>query len=254
MDGHRSVVNLSKLDLTVDQQTLLERGLKFCPTPKHQNVGDLRDDMDRLHKRLRQIAFFESPDSDFSTSQPTRTIIGTNLNSLDPFKHGKFKLPAPGKGPYGPQNLEAMISVNEHQFNARPRYQNSYRDNLSPSERMALDQLIKNDNIVIKPADKGSAVVIMDRLDYLREGYKQLANTQFYTKLDQNPTEKHRIEVQNIVEDMFQNGEIDKSLKDYLTDTTGRTSEMYLLPKIHKGIDPPPGRPIISANGCPTEK
>jgi hypothetical protein len=72
--------------------------------------------------------------------------------------------------------------------------------------------------------------------------------------LDNNPTEKHRLEVQNAVEDMFQNGEIDDSVKKYLTDTTCRTSELYLLPKIHKGVTPPPGRPIISANGCPTEK
>jgi hypothetical protein len=53
---------------------------------------------------------------------------------------------------------------------------------------------------------------------------------------------------------MFQDGEIDDSVKNYLTDTTCRTSELYLLPKIHKGVTPPPGRPIISANGSPTEK
>ena len=32
----------------------------------------------------------------------------------------------------------------------------------------------KNPEIVIKKADKGSAVVIMNTTDYLREGYRQL--------------------------------------------------------------------------------
>jgi hypothetical protein len=254
MAQQKSVVNLSNLDLSSDQISLLERGLKFCPTPKTQKVGDLRDDMDRLHKRLRQIAFFESPENNLNLTLPTQIAIGSNLQSLDPFKHRKFKPPAPGKGPPGPQNLEAMISVNEHQFNARPRFNNSFRENLSPSERAALAALVNNDDIIIKPADKGSAVVIMDRIDYLKEGYKQLGNDRFYKKLDHNPTEKHRVEVQNMVEDMYQNGEIDETVKNYLTDITCRTSELYLLPKIHKGVTPPPGRPIISANGCPTEK
>ena len=40
---------------------------------------------------------------------------------------------------------------------------------------------IKGDkNIVIKPADKGSSIVIMNRADYLKEGYKQLSDTNFY--------------------------------------------------------------------------
>ena len=66
--------------------------------------------------------------------------------------------------------------------------------------------------------------------------------------------ETYRKEIQNIVEDLFQNGEIDISVRKYLTDTTCRTSQLYLLPKIHKNMNPPPGRPIISGNGCPTEK
>jgi hypothetical protein len=40
----------------------------------------------------------------------------------------------------------------------------------------------------------------------------------------------------------------------YLYDKECRTPQLYLLPKIHKGTLPPPGRPIGSAHGCPTEK
>ena len=43
-------------------------------------------------------------------------------------------------------------------------------------------------------------------------------------------------------------------VKEYLTDIHCKTLNFYLLPKIHKGIIPPPGRPILSANGSPTEK
>ena len=40
----------------------------------------------------------------------------------------------------------------------------------------------------------------------------------------------------------------------YLTDSVPRTSRLYLLPKIHKNVQPPPGRPVISSNGAPTER
>jgi hypothetical protein len=107
---------------------------------------------------------------------------------------------------------------------------------------------------VFKPADKGQALVCQNRIDYLREGFRQLSDTAFYQKQDVDLTEVFQRDISNFVEDMFQNGEIDETVKKYLLKDTGRTARLYFLPKIHKGVKPPPGRPVVAANGAPTEK
>ncbi len=57
--------------------------------------------------------------------------------------------------------------------------------NLSKTEFLALRNLKNITHLVIKKADKGSAVVIMDRDQYLHEAYRQLNNPANYSKLCQ---------------------------------------------------------------------
>ena len=54
---------------------------------------------------------------------------------------------------------------------------NRHNGNLSNSELSALRELKLNNDIVIKPADKGGAIVVMDRSLYVAEGERQLHNT-----------------------------------------------------------------------------
>jgi hypothetical protein len=49
-----------------------------------------------------------------------------------------------------------------------------------------------------------------------------------------------------------ENSHIDKNTFDYLKPDKPKVGRFYLLPKIHKVNNP--GRPIVSANGHPTEK
>ncbi len=254
----KSVVNHSSFILNEHHVSLLARGLKFCPTPSQPNTGDLKDDLDKLHRQMRWTAFFEDPeDGPTDLAGDTSFIQTQSTGTSEPFKHQKFKLKSRKRGPVGPANLEAFIAANEKDFLNRPLFHKNYRNNLSPQEITALRELKSNQNIIIRPADKGSAVVILNREDYLKEGYRQLSNPIFYKHLENDPTPLHEKEITDFIEDMFQNGEIDENTKSYLLNTHGRTSELYLLPKIHKKTfneTNMPGRPIISANECPTER
>ena len=53
---------------------------------------------------------------------------------------------------------------------------------------------------------------------------------------------------------MLQRGQISQNTSNYLTTHIDRTQQFYLLPKIHKDIKNPPGRPIVSGSGGATEK
>ena len=247
----KTVVNLSDHNLTDSQMKILSKGLKFCPTPCSPDPGEQREDLDNLHRRVRQLAYYESEMD--NEEAPIYDPDPDKLYSLNTFKHRKFKLRSTGRGPPAPNTVESMIKCNETDFVKRHTF-NPHHKNVSPKELEAITQLQGNKQIIIKPADKGGAIVILNRTDYLREGYKQLSNTEFYLPVPDDLTESHRRTVQNKIEDMYQDGDIDETVKDYLTDKHCTTPNFYLLPKIHKGTIPPPGRPILSANGSPTEK
>ena len=71
--------------------------------------------------------------------------------------------------------------------------------NLSFQEREALGELKSDRSIVIKEADKGSAVVVWDREDYVAEANRQLSNLEVYEALDRDPTVELEAEVMNCV-------------------------------------------------------
>ena len=57
-----------------------------------------------------------------------------------------------------------------------------------------------------------------------------------------------------MVRKIFERGEITCDTLEFLVQDQPRTAQFYLLPKIHKRLPNPPGRPIVSANECPTER
>ena len=116
----------------------------------------------------------------------------------------------------------------------------------------ALSSLRKRTDIVIKPADKGSATVVMSKDDYLSRVMDHLNNTHFYEKLSDDPTERFTEEITSLLEEMKDKKVLEKETFCFLQPRNVRTSLFYNFPKIHKpGI---PRRPIVSSCGAPTEK
>ena len=126
------------------------------------------------------------------------------------------------------------------------------KPNLTREQMSSLRELSENPEIVIKSADKGSAVVVMNTTDYLREGYRQLSDPKFYTKLEQDTTEQVANNVTKTLTQMRDKGLISDKNFEPLNAVNCTEARFYMLPKIHKkGV---PGRPICSSVNHPTSR
>ena len=64
------------------------------------------------------------------------------------------------------------------------KYRQLRTKNLTKKEFQAIRALKGNDDIIVKPADKGSAAVIMDKVQYITQGQRKLSNALFYEPTD----------------------------------------------------------------------
>ena len=78
----------------------------------------------------------------------------------------------------------------------------SKTSNLTKEQWKGIKDLQDNPDIVIKKADKGSAIVIMNTTDYLKEGYRQWGDKHFYTKLKEDPTMDISKKICNVLTEM----------------------------------------------------
>ncbi|CAJ0954263.1 unnamed protein product [Ranitomeya imitator] len=87
----------------------------------------------------------------------------------------------------------------------------------------------------------------MDRSFYVSEVRRQLADTTTYKKIQNDPTHTIRQKIARIVDKHLQLKTIDNKTKTYLINLHPVTPVLYILPKIHKNLRNPPGRPIVAS-------
>lgn len=126
------------------------------------------------------------------------------------------------------------------------------KHNITNKERAAIKSLSENDKIVIKSADKGGGVVILDKTAYLTEANRLLSDNKYYKLLTNDPSTKFSDEYHRLINDAYSTNILSKNEYKFLTIENPVMSIFYFLPKIHKNLTNPPGRPIISGIGSLT--
>lgn len=230
---------------------MLGKGLKFCPKPKHHNEIQLKQDVFEFTRKLRLKEFFAAKEKESDDDSEN------DENSKDEFHKFQKESTSTFIPPAGRDStLDFYIEAITHEIlQNNKRYK--YRSNLSREEQIALRSLHQDETIVIKKADKSSTIVVMNRSDYIAEVERQLRDEKYYEKLDENPHEKFKQEINAKISAVKSNAHL-SGFQDVKTPNETRIPQFYILPKTHKKHDSSlplgyPGRPIVSACGSLTE-
>ena len=118
--------------------------------------------------------------------------------------------------------------------------------NVSKEEYLTTCSLQNDKSVVIKPADKASAVVVWERNDYLKEAERQLSDEKTYEEM--RIKEKDQVELVEKSNDLFSNlrrkNVITENENNYFRFNFKKATnlgKLYLLPKIHKDLCKIPG-------------
>ena len=244
------IYNFSSLELSKPAQTLLNKGLKFCPTPKGINTTQLYADMFRMERKFAWRHFFKV--NDFNPKNDEEFPFST--------KKQKTNLPKEY-----PNEIKDFVTAVKSELLGSEFKQ--AHPNLKKEEREALSELIslqKAGEIVIQPADKGSGICLLDRKDYEAESYRQLneslvdemgEETSYYRKVDEKVVKEQYDTIKKVLDEGVENDFISKEFAKQLLPPKPKSGAFYLLPKVHKQYERiPKGRPIIPGCGSNTER
>ena len=150
------------------------------------------------------------------------------------------------------KNLDATTAANLRSEVARVvKKRKNLKPNVPLEEIKALQELKKQDDIMILPADKGKATVILDKSDYENKIQNLLSDTKTYEILKKDPTNSVKNQLINTLKKWKKEGTISQQLYKKIYPTSDQPPKFYGLPKIHKPSMPL--RPIVSGNGSVTE-
>ena len=118
-------------------------------------------------------------------------------------------------------NFTKIIPVNKH----------TVKPNISKKKREAINSLRNDQNIVVKEADKGGGIVIMNKELNKTRILDMLKDDNFYEEVPHDCSKITMKKIRNVIQLAH---EITQNEIDYLVNFEFKPSSFYCLPKIHK--------------------
>ncbi|KAJ1152570.1 hypothetical protein NDU88_005345 [Pleurodeles waltl] len=179
------IVNLSNLTLTPAKSSVLEKGLGFVPTAPLDKFK-LCMEVNKFIRKVKLRSYFR----DHSSSE------GPNLGDTGLRNKSSFTPPST-LIPIEILTFEQAVMKDINDIN--PTSLNVFH-NTTREEKKALQDLANNTSIVIKPADKGGALVIQTTDNYRNECLRLLGDARNYEKLQEDPTGFLQKKISSMVE------------------------------------------------------
>ncbi|BHF69763.1 hypothetical protein SprV_0301280900 [Sparganum proliferum] len=124
------------------------------------------------------------------------------------------------------------------------------RRTISSAELKAIRELKMDEEIVVVPADKGRATVILDRSEYVAKAQELLNDNQSYRVVDSDPMKTLVGKIDKCLKQMRSQKAISENDWRQMRPQDAAPARFYGLPEIHKPNVPL--RPIVALKGTPT--
>lgn len=185
MQHNPKVFNLSNRVLN-ETEIKLSKGLKYTPTPRMNNE-QLKTDIKEYTRKLRLKEYFNEDDDNSTQNQNEEQEQDLVRNKSD------FH-PKRGRN----QTLATVCNTRDNfQHSNVPRRAKS---NLSKKEEQASKDLCDDDSIVIKEANKGGGVVVMNKAYYEVKILDMLNDLEYHKHVEENQEKKNSVKNKTICE------------------------------------------------------
>ncbi|BHF70018.1 hypothetical protein SprV_0301306700 [Sparganum proliferum] len=124
------------------------------------------------------------------------------------------------------------------------------RRTIPSAEVKAIKELKRDEEIVIVPADKGRATVVLDKSEYVAKAQQLLNDNQSYKVIDSDPMKALVGKINKSLNQMRNEKAISEKDWRQMKPQDAALARFYGLPKIHKPNVPL--RPIVALKGTPT--